>query len=243
MNIAIVEDLAKDREWLADRLKQYMTHRNLSYELYTYEQAEDFVSALNTITFQIVFMDIYLTDMTGMEAAAFLRQRDKACKLIFLTVSDEYLLQGYQVNACHYLLKPATDQDFLEAMERCMLKPAYKVPFLDVMLENQPFQINTETLLYLQVHSRNVLIQTTNQSLLVSGPFRSLSDTLLTDSRFLLILRGFLINMDYVVAINDAYITMQNGDRLPYNVRNRKAIQQAYRKYIFNKMGETHELL
>ena len=135
MNIAIVEDLSTDREWLAVRLEQYMTSRHLTYQLYTYTQAEDFVAALNTITFQIVFMDIYLTDMTGIEAASILRRKNRDCKLIILTISDEYLYQGYRVNACHYLLKPATDSDFSEAMERCMLKPAYKVPVLDVVLD------------------------------------------------------------------------------------------------------------
>ena len=99
MNIAIVEDLEKDCEWLAGQLEQYMNTRHLTYQLYTYKQAEDFVAALDNITFQIVFMDIYLTDMTGIEAASILRQRDKDCKLIILTSSDEFLYQGYRRSA------------------------------------------------------------------------------------------------------------------------------------------------
>lgn len=238
MNIAIVEDLEMDCEWLTGRLEQYMSSRHLNYQLYTYKQAEDFVAALDTITFQIVFMDMYLADMTGMEAAVLLRQKDRDCKLIILTISDEFLYQGYQVNACHYLLKPASDRDFSEAMERCMLKPAYEVPYLDILLDGMPLQLNTETILYLQVQKRNVMIQTIGQSLLVPGPFHSLSDVLSADSRFLLILRGLLINMDHVTNVSDELITMKNGDALPYNIRNRKQIQQAYRNYIFNKMGE-----
>lgn len=237
MNIAIVEDFDKDREWLTVRLEKYLTSRHLSYQLYTYKQAEDFVAALDTITFQIVFMDIYLTDMTGIEAASVLRQKDKDCKLIILTSSDEFLYQGYQVHACHYLLKPATDRDFLEAMERCMLKPAYEVPVLEIILDGLPLQLNTETILYLQSCKRDVLIQTTAQPLMTTGPFHALSETLSADSRFLLILRGILINMDHVASIDDTIIIMKNGDRLPYNVRNRKQLQHTYRNYIFSKMG------
>lgn len=239
MNIAIVEDFEQDRQWLTERLEQYLSTRHLTYQLYTYKQAEDFVAALDTITFQVVFMDIYLTDMTGIEAASILRRKDKDCKLIILTSSDEFLYQGYQVHACHYLLKPATDRDFLEAMERCMLKPAYAVPVLDLVLDGLPLQLNTETILYLQSHKRDVLIQTTSQSLLAPGPFHTLSDTLAADHRFLLILRGIVINMDYVTSVDDTLIIMKNGDKLPYNVRNRKQIQHAYRNYIFSKMGET----
>ncbi|MBQ9142372.1 MAG: response regulator transcription factor [Lachnospiraceae bacterium] len=237
MNIAIVEDLEKDCEWLAGRLEQYLTSRHLTYQLYTYKQAEDFVAALDTITFQIVFMDIYLTDMTGIEAASILRQKDRDCKLIILTVSDEFLLQGYQVHASHYLIKPATDRDFLEAMERCMLKPAHEVPVLDIVLDGLPLPLNTETILYLQSHKRDVLIQTTAQPLLIGGPFHAFADILSADSRFLLILRGILINMDHVASIDDTMIIMKNGDKLPYNVRNRRQIQHTYRNYIFCKMG------
>jgi len=239
MNIAIVEDTARDCEWLTGRLEQYLTSRHLTYQLYTYKQAEDFVAALDTISFQIVFMDIYLTDMTGIEAATILRQRDKACKLIILTSSDEYLLQGYQVHASHYLIKPATDRDFEEAMERCMLKPAYEVPVIDIVQDGLSLPLNTETILYLQAHKRDVLIQTTTQPLLTAGPFHALVDVLSGDSRFLMVLRGIMINMDYVVSIDDTLISMKNGDALPYNVRNRKQIQQTYRNYIFNKMGGT----
>lgn len=237
MNIAIVEDTARDCEWLTGRLEQYLTSRHLTYQLYTYKQAEDFVAALDTITFQIVFMDIYLTDMTGIEAASILRQKDRDCKLIILTVSDEYLYQGYQVHASHYLIKPATDRDFWEAMERCMLKPAYEVPVLDVVFDGLPLQLNTETILYLQSHKRDVLIQTSTQPLLTTGPFHILAERLSVDSRFLLVLRGIMVNMDHVASVSDTLITMKNGDKLPYNVRNRKQVQQSYRNYIFSKMG------
>lgn len=237
MNIAIVEDFEQDRRWLTERLEQYLSTRHLTYQLYTYKQAEDFVAALDTLTFQIVFMDIYLTDMTGIEAATILRQKDKDCKLIILTTSDEFLLQGFQVNACHYLLKPATERDFLEAMGRCMLKPSYEVPVLDVMVDGLPLQLNTESILYLQSHKRDVLIQTTSQALLATGPFHALSNVLSADSRFLLILRGIVINMDHVTSVDNDTILMKNGNKLPYNIRNRKQIQQTYRNYIFSKMG------
>ena len=125
MNIAIVEDLAQDCERISSCLSRYMTELGLTYQLYTYENAEKFVEALNTLTFRIVFMDIYLQGMTGMEAAVCLRRRNRDCKLIFLTISTEHCLEGFRVNACHYLVKPFSDHDFTEAMRRCHLQPTY----------------------------------------------------------------------------------------------------------------------
>lgn len=236
MNIAIIEDLAKDREHIRTCLSRYMEEHGLSYHLYTYDNGEDFVKALHTLSFQIVFMDIYLQGMTGMEAAICLRRQDRKCKLIFLTVSTEHCLEGFRVNACHYLIKPFSDHDFGEAMERCNLQPEYDVPYLDVICDGKAFQLNTESILYMQVQKRNVLIQTLNQTFMVNGPFHALTKPLLDDKRFLLCIQGILINMDYIVNQEETVFIVKNGDRLPINIRNKRQILQHYRNYIFENM-------
>lgn len=236
MNIAIVEDLAQDREHISACLNRYMAEHGLSYQLYTYENAEEFVSALNTLTFQIVFMDIYLQDMTGMEAAIYLRRRNRDCKLIFLTISTEHCLEGFRVNACHYLVKPFSEHDFTEAMERCHLQPTYDVPYLDVICDGRELKLNTESIIYLQVQKRNVLIQTLNQTLTVNGPFHALTKPLLDDKRFLLCIQGILVNMDYISSQEETVFIVKNGDRLPINIRNKRQISQSYRDYIFDNM-------
>ncbi len=236
MNIAIVEDRAQDRERIALNLNRYMTKLGLTYHLYTYENAEDFVKALNALTFQIVFMDIYLQGMTGMEAAVYLRRQNRDCKLIFLTVSTEHCLEGFRVNACHYLIKPFTVHDFTEAMERCHLLPPYDVPYLDVLYDGIELKLNTESILYIQVQKRKVLIHTLDQVLIVNGPFHALIKPLLNDKRFLLCIQGILVNMDYIISQEETVFIVKNGDRLPINIRNKRQILQSYRKYIFENM-------
>ena len=236
MNIAIVEDLVQDRERVSSCLNRYMEDLGLTYHLYTYESAEEFVEALNSMTFQIVFMDIYLQGMTGMEAAVCLRRRNRDCKLIFLTVSTEHCLEGFQVNACHYLIKPFSDHDFEEAMERCHLQPEYDVPYLEVVCDGSNLKLNTESILYIQVQKRNVLIQTLNQTLMVNGPFNALANLLLNDKRFLLCIQGVLVNMDYISNQEETVFIVKNGDRLPINIRNKRQILQRYRNYIFENM-------
>ena len=236
MNIAIVEDLAQDRERISSCLSLYMAKLGLTYQLYTYENAEEFVEALNTLTFRIVFMDIYLQGMTGMDAAVCLRRRNRDCKLIFLTISTEHCLEGFRVNACHYLIKPFTDHDFAEAMERCCLQPVHDVPYLDVVCDGKELRLNTESVLYIQIQKRKILVQTLNQTLIVSGPFHTLIKPLQKDKRFLLCIQGVLVNMDYITGQEETVFIVKNGDRLPINIRNKRRILQHYRDYIFDNM-------
>ena len=121
-------------------------------------------------------------------------------------------------------------------MERCNLQPLYDVPYLDVVCENKDLKLNTESILYIQVQKRNVLIQTLNQTLIVNGPFHTLTEVLKKDKRFLLCIQGVLVNMDYINGQKDTFFIVKNGDKLPINIRNKRQILQSYRNYIFENM-------
>lgn len=237
MNIAIVEDMRSERDSLTQKIEHYMGDKQIPYTLFTYENAEDFVSALDTHTFDIVFMDIYMGKMTGMDAAILLRRKDRDCKLIFLTTSDEYLRQGYSVNATHYLIKPASEEDFAEAMAFCRIEPEYDVSYLDFVSSGAPVHLHTKQIMYVDLEKRTVCIHTPNQVIAATGTFRDLTESLMNDRRFLLCIKGVLVNMDYIASNRESAFILKNGEEIPVNVRNKKQILQTYRSYIFENMG------
>ena len=106
MNIAIVDDLASDRLQLIGKLQTYMQQARIPFTLYEFDSGEAFLEAFSPGRFSIVFLDIYMGGMTGMAVAHAIREQDFDCRLIFLTQSEEYLREGYSVNAVHYLIKP-----------------------------------------------------------------------------------------------------------------------------------------
>ena len=183
-------------------------------------------------------MDIYLDNMTGIEASALLRKKDKECKLVFLTVSEEFWRQGYSLNASHYLTKPITDEQFREAMENCRVRPQYAVPFLDFVSDGIQVHLDTGRILYIILQGRTVYIHTPQRIFAVSSSFGRLTKPLLSDNRFLISIQGIMINMDYISGNHDSIFIMSNGEQLPINLRNRNRILQEYRNYIFEKIGK-----
>ena len=111
MRIAIVDDLAAERALLKDRLEQQLHRRNVQADILEYESGETFLEAARKAPFTAAFLDIYMDGMTGMEAAKKLRKTNTDCLLVFTTTSTDHALEGFQVRALHYLVKPFTEAD------------------------------------------------------------------------------------------------------------------------------------
>ena len=116
MRIAIVDDLAKERASLHLQLGQILNLRSVCAEILEYESGEAFLAAEKEQRFTAAFLDIYMGGMSGMDAARELRKMDTDCMLVFTTTSTDHALEGFQVRAMHYLVKPFSAEE-LETAE------------------------------------------------------------------------------------------------------------------------------
>ena len=237
MNIAIVEDMTEDRQWLSQKIKLYLESNQLHASLYEYSCTEDFIVSLSNTSYQVVFMDIYFDGMSGIDAAVQLRQLDSNCKLVFLTCTADYALQGYSVQASHYLLKPVSNEKFTEAMKNCKLEPAHAVPYLNLAPFGNHINLDTRQIQYIHLESRTVHIHTSQKVYSVNGAFSRVTEPLTSDRRFLLCIQGIMVNMDYISGHEDTVFILKDGKRIPINLRYKRRILQQYRNYIFENMG------
>lgn len=237
MNIAVVEDKKEDRLWIAEKVNLYMKRNGLRFTLSEFESAEQFMDVFIPGAYDIIFMDIYMGGINGMDAAVWIRKKDFDCRLIFVTASSEYLLEGYSVNACHYLIKPVSEKIFEQAMEFCRIRPQYEVPYIDVMSKGVSLRLNTASILYVNIMKRVVYIHTMARTIPVAGSFSSITKPLLDDKRFLLCIQGEMVNMDMIADQEDTVFLLKNGERIPINIRNRRAVIRSWQNYVFENMN------
>lgn len=237
--IAVVDDLERDRAWLAEKLADYMARDRLEYELTAFASGEAFSAALEQgQRFNLVFMDIYMDGITGIEAAQTLRARDMDCKLVFLTTSEDFMRQGFSLNSAHYLIKPVKDEDFAQAMTNCRLGRALQAPTLAVTVEGRTLEVDTRQIRYLEVQQRSVVLHTTRGDLPLGRSFSAAAAPLERDRRFLLCFKGVLVNMDHIAAQTGDELRLDDGSTLPIAPRRRREILAQYRAYMFGRMRE-----
>lgn len=113
MKIAIVDDSIKDREYLQKEIQEIFFRRTKNHiEITTFKSGEELLEYFydnkegNASLFDIVFLDIYMEDITGVDTARAIRKIDEDVKPIFITTSNEFASESYEVKAEDYLIKP-----------------------------------------------------------------------------------------------------------------------------------------
>ena len=118
LNIIILEDQAEQAERLSRMLEKYAkAHDGLPYNLKVYDRSIPFITEYRCDA-DLIFMDIQIPDMLGMEAAKKIRQMDDRVMIIFITMLTQYAIEGYSVGAFDYVLKPVRYEEFSTKMDR-----------------------------------------------------------------------------------------------------------------------------
>ena len=239
MNIAIVEDMHVDAEILKAQLIDYAYMKRLKLDIDLFESAEELLADYQPLKYTVVFLNIYfLHGMNGPEAAEIIRAKDNYTILVFLTSSKNHMPDAFKVHAYDYIEKPIDSARLFQMLDD-LLKQIHVqpgIPRMHFISQRKEYSLPyTEivsvatTANYLEITERTGSVFRTRMT------FSSAYEQLSKDPRFLLIMRGILVNMDYIIDISDNTCHMEGDFYLPVNIRNSKKIEQIWNNYIFAK--------
>lgn len=239
MKIAIIDDMRCDRQYLSDFLLRYAKEHNTTMRLSAFESGEDFLDSFIPASYDIIFMDIYLKELDGIETAQRIRVMDADTLLIFVTSTPAYAVKSFRVRAFDYLLKPYTYEELGEIMQLCNHTLGHKSQFIEVKESRAHVKILLKEIIYTDYFNHYIHIHTKARVIRAYMSFQEFSPLLLAYPQFLCCYRNCIINMNYVSIMEDCDFLLQNGDRLPIHKLRRNEIRQAYADYIFAKPDES----
>lgn len=240
MQIAIVDDSPLERTLVRSLIDNYL---NTKKELDITAQYDEFVSGEAFLEnyspgkYQLIFMDIYMSTLTGIDVAKRVAALDKPCNIIFFTSSEDYLLDGYSVHAIGYVLKPLEQN--LDAFNTAMDYAVYQLQVdknsLTVLTDCGPLQVYHRNLLYLDTIERTCYMHLTDTVIKLQGTYNDYQKQLLADHRFLECYRNIVVNMDYIDTLLDNDFVLKSGEKLPISRRKKAAVLQDYMMYFLHK--------
>lgn len=208
-NLAIVEDEDADAERLQSLLEKYAAEEKVTFSISRFRTAKNFLQNYRSV-YSIVFMDICLPDLSGMEAAAQLRKTDKTVSLIFVTNMTGYAQKGYEVNALSFLLKPVGYRDVYLKVKKALAVSVVKEPHnFIITLANGVIPVSTDKLIYVEVIGHKLKYHLEGEVHEVSGSLSEVEKQL-EKFGFLRCNSCYLVNPMHVVGVKGLELQVGN---------------------------------
>lgn len=230
--IAVVEDEADCVEALQEILARYERERGCSIETVLFRSIETFLTDYKQC-YDIVFMDIRLPGMNGMDGARRLREVDPVVTLIFITSLAQFAVQGYEVSALDYILKPVSYKNFSVKLDRALALLDARVEKTIVVSDKSGIKrMSVKDILFIEVRGHRLTFHLLSERTVeVCGSLEDLTAEL-KESGFSRCNSCYLLNMKYVSRVNAYTVTMHDGTELQISRRKKKAFMDELTAYM-----------
>ena len=236
MKIAVLDDNADDLHALCSMIDTVCAEHTPRPMIRAFTDDRKFLAHMSSARADIVFLDIYLKERTGIRTAQILRSFNTNCAIIFVTTSREHAVEAFDVTASHYLIKPVTEEGVREALART---PFFKKerPTIPLTIEYTEQRIPIEHIRYVDADGRRCSFHLTDGTTL--SPYMTLSrarELLDAMPMFLSCHRSLLVNMDEIHQLTPDGILLSDGTLLPIATRRKSEVERIYRAYMLKKM-------
>ena len=216
MQIAICDDEVSMVQILEEKIKKLLPDAVID----KYLSGDELIASGSKP--DILFLDIQMPGMDGMETAKVLRQDNEDMILIFVTAAEEYVFQAFDVGAFHYLVKPFSDEKLKEVVTKAVhnIKRSSRLEkdekYIMVQTAGSHIKIFLRDIVYAEVYNRKVIIHTRSTDIEYYGKLQELSD--MAGADFFRTHRAYLVHFKYVEKYDAtnaiAQMLVANGHKL-----------------------------
>lgn len=224
--ISIVDNSEKDIAHLRTLLDAYFQRSGTAYTIHTYSSGMEFVRS--TENSSIVFMDIQMNRLDGLETARIMRKLGSTAQLIYVTRAAELAIKGYEVDALDFILKPATQSAIDFALDKAM-KRIDNSGGVSLVLKfaNGAASLPSNEIIYVEVFDHNLVYHTIKGDHNVRGRLSDVYEKL-DKEQFILCNRSFIVNLRFVTGIRSDHVMV--GDM-------KIAVSKSHRKEIMERFS------
>lgn len=227
--ISICDD---DPVWcslLADMVDRWATLRGYLVQTECFESAEEFLFKEADKITHILLLDIKMREINGVKLAGKVRLENKEIQIVFVTGYMDYIQDGYDVEALHYLLKPISEEKLDTVLDRAMQHLTSLRKSLILSMRGETVRIPLHEIRYLEVQKNYVTIHA-QKDYEIKQTLHELEENL--DDGFYRTGRSFIVNLHYIKRITKKEVILENGEKIPLSRGMYKPINQAIIRYF-----------
>ena len=211
--IAICDDSDKDAAFVQEILTQWAQDRQIEILARRFPSAESFLFKYEeNKEYDILLLDIEMGQMDGVTMAKQVRKDNEAVQIIFITGYSDYIAEGYEVAALHYLMKPVNREKLFTVLDRALDKRKQQERYLNLELSGEMVRIPFYDIRYLDVRQNYVTVHA-KEDYTVKRPLGEFEKEL--DQRFCRVGRAMILNLKYIQRVTKTEVRLSDGTVLP----------------------------
>lgn len=227
LHIAVVDDEAIQINTMKSLINEAASEVDLSVCINHFSSGEEFLFELEEYpSLDLVFLDIEMKQLDGLDVAKKIREKDQTLTIVFATAFSEYAVQGYDVQALDYLLKPIEVEHIIRVFQRHLDKKPLIKQSMTVESNGEVMKIFLEDILYIEANKRVCDIHLEHHVVAVSSTLKELSSQLNED--FVSTHRSYVVNMKHMNRLLKSDVILSNGESIPVSRRLAKEVQEKF---------------
>lgn len=237
ISVAICDDLKEERVSLAQMVQHVLQKREIQPEVKLFSSGDELAHTYVPGQFHMIFLDIYMPDVSGVEVARAIRAKDSGVALIFATTSVDHGLESFDVQAADYLVKPFRESDVEETVAWCLSHLPDKMRSLCVNSNWEQTNIPIETITYIEILGHQSHIHLKNRVIVARRGLDELESDI-ASSDFLRCHRSYLVNLNYVQGVGETDFLLADGTKVPIASAGFAKIRQQFIEWTYRKAWE-----
>lgn len=234
IRIAVCDDDDISLQNAVSMIEKWSEQNGIQVGLFTFDNGDALIARNAALRMDIIFLDIVMPLLNGMDAAKEIRQQDTAVNIIFLTSTPEYALESYDVKARGYLLKPVSYDRMKELLDDCCRNLDTEPGNLLLKTETGYQKIYYRDIEYIEAQNKKIIVyMRSGRSVRTTQTLRSFESNLNESEGFFKCHRSYIVYIPNVDHFNLSEINTKSGHCIPIARGFGKAFQEAYFSYMF----------
>ena len=237
MNIAVCDDDAKDRAIIERILNEYIEQNAYTGDVFMFGSGEELLADFSLALYDVIFLDIYLGGINGIETARRIRAIDPTCVLVFITSSAAHSLESYSVRGCAYVVKPIREKEMQSALFQCRETFMRNARYIEVRTGRADMRIPLTKIYYVESLANNMLFHTSAGEYSTRKTLDEVEQQL-GGKPFYRCHQSYLVNSNHIdrLGVND--VLLKNGAAVPMRKNRRDTIRKELTAMISSRMFE-----
>lgn len=234
VNIVICENDKNDQEFVKAKVVEILDDLDIEYEIKVYNSGDDLLEGYDKYT-DIILLDIQMDGLDGMETARKIREFDDNVEIIFITSFVEYALEGYEVNAYRYLLKPVKDENLRTSLINCLNDRNFVKRSIVIKEGDTRIKISLKDIMYIEVQGNDITVHTLKDTYRTKGTMSNF-ETEINSNMFVRCHKSYLVNLEYIKSIKRYTSILVNDEEVPLSRNKYKEIKDRFFEMIEDKL-------